>query len=221
MSSANLDLDFSPETPAYVIYTSGSTGEPKGVPVSHRAITQHVLSIRTVFGLVAKDRMLQFSNTTFDPSLEQMLVPWSVGACVFIRGNELWSPPEFWEKVRQHALTVINLPPAYFRHCTEALDIDSGVADSLRLVIVGGDVFPLDTLPKWQALGVRILNAYGPTEAVITATVHELSDQPAGRARIPIGRPKPGLRAYVLDPHQQHAPIGVPGELYLAGPDAG
>lgn len=215
---ANLGVDFPGDTPAYVIYTSGSTGAPKGVQVSHRAIAEHILSIRKVYGVVAKDRTLQFSNTTFDPSIEQLLVPWSVGASVYVRGNELWSPDEFWQLVKQHSLTAINLPPAYFRHCTDALDIGSGVADSLRLVIVGGDVFPVDVLPKWQPLGVRMLNAYGPTEAVITATVHELSDQPGRQARIPIGSPKPGLRAYVLDSHHQPVPIGVPGELYLAGP---
>ena len=215
---ANLDLDLPPETTAYIIYTSGSTGQPKGVCVSHRALVQHVESIRHVFGLVAKDRMLQFSNTTFDPSLEQMLVPWSVGACVVLRGDELWSPAEFWERVRRHKLTAVNLPPAYFRHCTEAYVPESGDADSLRLVIVGGDVFPVDTLETWRALGVRILNAYGPTEAVITATVQEVSSQPAAAARVPIGRPKPGLCAYVLDEHGRFAPIGVPGELYLGGP---
>jgi non-ribosomal peptide synthetase component F len=91
-------------------------------------------------------------------------------------------------------------------------------ASSLRLVIVGGDVFPVDTLPVWRASGVRVLNAYGPTEAVITATVHELSYQPTACARVPIGRPKPGLSAYVLDECGRFAPLGVPGELYLAGP---
>ena len=90
--ATNLQLDFPAETTAYVIFTSGSTGQPKGVCVSHRAITQHVLSIRDVYGIVPKDRVLQFSHTTFDPSLEQMLVPWSVGASVWIRGDELWSP---------------------------------------------------------------------------------------------------------------------------------
>ena len=213
----NVPLDFSSATPAYVIYTSGSTGEPKGVPVSHRAITEHVLSIRAVFGLVARDRMLQFSNSTFDPSLEQLLVPWSVGAAVYIRGDELWSPSEFWNRIRRHAVTAINLPPAYFRHCTETLDGESQSIDTLRLVIVGGDVFPADTLVKWQGLGVRLLNAYGPTEAVITSTVHELPEQPRRQARIPIGRPKPGLRSYVLDRLGQQTPIGVPGELCLGG----
>jgi len=214
---SDLKLDLGEQKPAYVIYTSGSTGRPKGVSVSHGAIARHVLSIRKVFGLVAKDRMLQFSNTTFDPSLEQMLVPWSVGASVFLRGDTLWSPEEFWQVVERERLTAINLPPAYFRHCTESLQMHPQAARSLRLVIVGGDVFPMEALPVWQSLGVRILNAYGPTEAVITATVHELSQQASERARVPIGRPKPGMAAYVLDRFGREVPIGVPGELYLAG----
>jgi amino acid adenylation domain-containing protein len=215
--ATDLPLDFPADTTAYVIYTSGSTGQPKGVCVSHRAITRHVLSIREVFGVVPKDRVLQFSQTTFDPSLEQMLVPWSIGASVWMRGDDLWSPAEFWQRVRSLELTVINVPPAYFRHCTDALVQAKGAADSLRLVIVGGDVFPVETLPVWQASGVRVVNAYGPTEALITATVHDVSHQPAPRARVPIGRPKPGMSAYVLDETGRFAPLGVPGELHLGG----
>ena len=119
--ATNLGVDVDIESSAYVLFTSGSTGQPKGVCVPHQAITHHVSSMRAVYGMTAQDRVLQFSQTTFDPSLEQMLVPWSVGASVWMRGEELWTPVEFWDRVRQHELTVVNVPPAYFRHLTEAL----------------------------------------------------------------------------------------------------
>lgn len=215
-SDANLELDFRGDTPAYVIYTSGSTGVPKGVCVSHRAFAEHVTSIREVFGLVPGDRMLQFSNLTFDPSLEQMFAPWSIGATVVFRGDELWAPNEFWQVVRRHELTVVNVPPAYFKQCSNAIGPNDDTA-SLRLLIIGGDLFPAETLGTWKDRGVRILNAYGPTEAVVTATVYDATDHDPSRSRVPIGRPKPGLVAHVLDQRGRHTPIGIPGELCLGG----
>ena len=91
----NLDLEIAPQATAYGIYTSGSTGQPKGVCVSHQAFAEHVVCIRQPYRLVAEDRVLQFSSYSFDPSLEQMFAPWSVGATVVLRGKKLWSPEEF------------------------------------------------------------------------------------------------------------------------------
>lgn len=213
----NLDLGFPASTLAYVIYTSGSTGVPKGVCVSHRAFAEHVVSVREAFGLNENDRVLQFSNLTFDPSLEQLLAPWSLGATVVIRGNELWAPDAFWDFVDDHRLSMVNLPPAYFKQCHEALSPDSRQGGSLRLVIVGGDVFPIETLTHWKERNVRVLNAYGPTEAVITASVYDATHHDPSVLRVPIGRPIPGMKAYVLDDRGRHAPIGIPGELYLGG----
>ena len=214
--SSNLGMELDVDSTAYVLFTSGSTGQPKGVCVPHQALARHIASMQTVYQMTAQDRVLQFSQNTFDPSLEQMLVPWSVGAAVWMRGEELWPPAEFWSRIRQQAITVINVPPAYFRHLTEALA--APVPSHLRLVIVGGDVFPHETLSTWRDTGVRLLNAYGPTETVITATTHEVTAAQLSCSRIPIGRPKPGMSAYVLDECGRIAPLGVPGELFLGGP---
>lgn len=212
----NLGLDVDADSTAYVLFTSGSTGQPKGVCVPHQALARHISSMQSVYQMTAHDRVLQFSQNTFDPSLEQMLVPWSTGATVWMRGEELWPPAEFWSRIRQQAITVINVPPAYFRHLSEAMT--PPVPPHLRLVIVGGDVFPNETLPTWRDTGVRLLNAYGPTETVITATTHDVTAADASCPRIPIGRPKPGMSAYVLDECGRIAPLGVPGELFLGGP---
>ncbi len=215
-AGSNLNTALPANALAYVMHTSGSTGVPKGVCVSHRAFAQHIASIRTAFGLVATDRMLQFSNLTFDPSLEQMFGPWSLGGTVVLRGNSLWTPEEFWQVVQRQQITVANLPPAYYKQVTDAIDRVEP-AESLRLMIVGGDVFPVETLTAWQGLNVRLLNAYGPTEAVVTATVFDVAEFDGRSSRLPIGRPKPGLRAYVLDDYGQHAPLGFAGELFLGG----
>ena len=217
LDDTDLKLDFPAETLAYTIFTSGSTGQPKGVVVTHRAIAEHIVSICHAFGLTERDRVLQFSNLGFDPSLEQMLAPWSLGASVVIRGEQLWTPDQFWKNVAHYELTVANLPPAYFRECSADFARNPRDIVPLRLLIIGGDEFPAETLEVWRGRAVRILNAYGPTEAVITATVFDATNHQSLTRRVPIGRTKPGMRAYVLDNRRRLAPIGTVGELYLAG----
>jgi amino acid adenylation domain-containing protein len=208
-------IDFSPSTTAYIIYTSGSTGTPKGVVVSHAAIALHLASIAKVYEMQASDRVLQFCDLTFDPSLEQFLTPWSVGGSVVMRPDAMYSASGFWRRVKEDQITVANLPPSFMAEAIRSVD---DVA-SLRLMIVGGDVFPSQHLEQWLAKGVRTINAYGPTETVITATTQDVTLQLSVTAgSIPIGRPKPGSVAYVLDRRGNICPIGVAGELCLGGP---
>ncbi|QDU91225.1 Linear gramicidin synthase subunit D [Pirellulimonas nuda] len=201
---------------AYVIYTSGSTGRPKGVRVSHGAFAQHVASAAAQFGTAESDVVLQFSGATFDPSLEQVWTALTKGAALEMRGPELWSAAEFWRRLDERGVSVANVPPAYFRECSDAAP--TPLPASLRLVIVGGDAFPAALAAKWTGRGVRVLNAYGPTEIVVTATTSDLAEFDPARGRAPIGRPLPGRSAYVVDAHGRLAPIGVAGELWIAGP---
>jgi len=217
-SEEDAGVKVDPDATAYVIHTSGSTGIPKGVCVSHQAFASHIHSICEVFGTRASDRVLQFSNLTFDPSLEQMFAPWSIGATVVSRGNELWSPAKMWETIQREQLSVVNIPPAYFQQCCDVLEEDISTLQSLRVLIIGGDVFPVGSLDIWRGGHVKVLNAYGPTEAVITATVYDATNHPQAAGSPPVGRPRPGNTAYILDPHGQPAPVGVAGELCLGGP---
>lgn len=208
-------IDFSPSTTAYIIYTSGSTGTPKGVMVSHAAIAVHLASIAKVYDMQATDRVLQFCDLTFDPSLEQFLTPWSVGGSVVMRPDSMYSASGFWRRIKEDQITVANLPPSFMAEAIRSVD---DVAN-LRLMIVGGNVFPSQHLEQWLSKGVRTINAYGPTETVITATTHDVTLQShGGGGAIPIGRPKPGSVAYVLDRRGNLCPRGVAGELCLGGP---
>lgn len=215
---SNLDLNFSAEQTAYIIHTSGSTGKPKGVCVSHRALCQHMASAQETYQFTPEDRVLHFFNLTFDPAVEQFLVPLCSGATVVLRGDDLWSPDVFWQRLREHRITVVGLVPAYFRECTEAYDSGSNSAGFLRLIYLGGDVFPPELVGEWRDRGIQMLNVYGPTESVVTATAFDTVDFDLRSSRVPLGRPIPGRRAYVLDRHGRVSPIGVPGELHLGGP---
>jgi amino acid adenylation domain-containing protein len=202
-----------PSTSAYIIHTSGSSGVPKAVTISHRAICLHVAAMARVYRMDANDRVLQFSDLTFDPSIEQFLVAWSVGATVVMRGDAMYTGEEFREKVAKERVTVVNVPPSFLTICAPHMH----ELPDIRLLIVGGDVFPGHLLAKLRQDTTVVMNAYGPTEAVVTATTHAMRPGEALR-RVPIGRPKPGSRAWVLDQEGRSTGIGIPGELCLGGP---
>ncbi len=207
---------------AYVIYTSGSTGTPRGVVVEHAAAAAHSLAFAELAGLGAGDRVLQFASAGFDVSLEGLFPTLLAGATLVLRGPEPWSPESFPGRARALGITVANLPVAYWQGAAED-GAGEEEAPALRVVVVGGEAVPSAAVRRWRErvrAPHRLLNGYGPTEAVVTATVHEL---PAGFPGAypwpvaPIGRPLPGRAAYVLDDARGPVADGVPGELYLGG----
>jgi amino acid adenylation domain-containing protein/non-ribosomal peptide synthase protein (TIGR01720 family) len=221
----NPDTGVGSENLAYVIYTSGSTGQPKGVLVEHYALVNHCQNIQSVYHLIPSDRVLQFASPSFDPFIEQTILPLTVGAGVVVRNEELWEASEFQEQIDKYGITVINLPPAYWQqliwqwgNCTQL-----AAKDNLRLVIIGGDTMPPEALKFWQKTSLastRLLNAYGPTEATITSTIFEVSSLASFQEfpdNIPIGRPIVNIQTYILDRYLQPVPIGIPGELYIGG----
>jgi amino acid adenylation domain-containing protein len=203
-----------PESLAYLIYTSGSTGRPKGVAVEHRAAAAHFPAMVQALGIVREDRVLQFASSGFDVSLEQVFVPLVSGAALVLRGAELWSPAEFGQRARALGVTVANLPPAYWQEV-----LATGALPPVRLLLVGGDALPTAAAAA-AGDATRLLNCYGPTEAVVTATAFSVPDGFAegfAGSTAPIGRPLPGRSAYVLDARGAPVPPGVAGELYLGG----
>ncbi|WP_331876217.1 amino acid adenylation domain-containing protein, partial [Longimicrobium sp.] len=202
-----------PEGLAYLIYTSGSTGRPKGVAVEHRAAAAHFRAMAGALEIVREDRVLQFASSGFDVSLEQVFNPLLSGATLVLRGAELWSPAEFAARARSLGVTVANLPPAYWQEV-----LATGALPDVRLLLVGGDALPVSAAAAGDA--TRLLNGYGPTEAVVTATAFTV---PGGFAEgfagstAPIGRPIPGHDAYILDSRGAPVPLGVAGELFLGG----
>jgi amino acid adenylation domain-containing protein len=205
---------------AYITYTSGSTGRPKGVMIERGALAAHCATMITEYGLDRDDVVLQFSQYSFDQSLEQILPTLAAGARLVMRGPEVWSSAELLDELLAHGVTVMNLPPAYWHQVVRAwAQMPADLAAlKLRLAIVGGDRLELAWLREWAELGlnsVRLLNAYGPTETTITAT---LADTGADADRVTIGRPVGSRPMCVLDGRGQLLPAGMIGELHIGGP---
>jgi amino acid adenylation domain-containing protein len=195
-----------PDHGAYVIYTSGSTGVPKGVVVTHRSVRNLVRAQAEVLGLGPGRRRLQFASVSFDASVSEVWTTLLSGAAlVAADGSRLVPGPALVDLVRSRGISHVTLPPSLL----SAVEDAGGLPDPVTLV-VAGEACPPAVAARW-CRDRRMLNAYGPTEATVAATV---SDPLTGHGTPPIGRPLPGVRAYVLDEMLREQPAG---ELYLAG----
>ncbi|MFE9426948.1 amino acid adenylation domain-containing protein [Kitasatospora sp. NPDC006697] len=210
-----------PDQLAYMIYTSGSTGQPKGVLIQHGSYAHHCLVIAREYDIEPGDRVVLLSALTFDVAMDQIAATLIAGATVVVADPLFWSPAELPERVAEHGITTMEITPAYYREVIQQVRPGDERLRGLKLMNVGSDVVTVDDALAWAATGLpgRFLCNYGPTEATVTCVLHPVPAAPAGRgeAALPIGRPVPGTRAYVLDGSGDPVPVGVPGELHLAG----
>jgi amino acid adenylation domain-containing protein len=208
---------------AYAIYTSGSTGEPKAVAVEHGAAAGHAAAAAGYFQLTPDDRVLQFASLGFDVAQEEIWPTWLAGAELVVRPPEVPDAAGLAELVRRSAITVLQLPTAYWRALLAAGDLPAGDFATVRTVVVGGEAATLADLDRWRRCplaGAELINGYGPTECVVTATAYRWSagqPVPATSGGLPIGTALPGRAVHLLDDEGRPVPSGQPGELYVSG----
>jgi amino acid adenylation domain-containing protein len=195
-----------PEDAAYVCFTSGSTGRPKGVVVPHRGLANLVEAQRTAFEVRPGDRVLQFAPLTFDASVSEVFVTLATGATLVVSPVERLLPGrELHETLRDQRISLVTVPPSVLAVLPEGLP-------ELRTVVSAGEPLSSDIADRWYR-DRRLLNAYGPTENTVCATIGTYR---VGE-RITIGKPLAGVQVYVLDERLRPCPVGVPGEIYLGG----
>lgn len=206
-SRDNLPVEVRPENLAYVLFTSGSTGSPKGVALEHRSATSFVQWARTVFSAEELAGVLFSTSVCFDLSVFEMFVPLSVGGTVIMAQNALHLPAI----TARDEVTLINTVPSAMTELVRA----GSVPISVKTINLAGEALAQTLVNEiYDSTAVeKVYNLYGPTEDTTYSTfILTRPNQP-----VTIGRPLPNTQAYVLDPHGNPQPIGVPGELFLAG----
>lgn len=209
----------SPDDPAYIIYTSGSTGRPKGVVVPHRGVCNHVNWMSDALTVSATDRFMHNTSISFDASMAEIFVPLSVGGAVVIGASDEGLDPRLLAAaIEAGGVTIMQVVPSTLRTLLqEPVDVFGG--RSLRYLVCGGEALERALAREFQTRypDVALGNFYGPTEASIDSTWKPLGGQVNGVGTVPIGRPIANTRCYVLDGAASPVPIGIVGQLYVAG----
>ena len=209
-------VDLTSENLAYILYTSGSTGEPKGVMVPHRGVCNRLLQGQVQFPLTAADRVLHKAPISFDVSVTEIFSPLLVGAQVILSkpGGE-GDGASLVETINRYQVTIALFPSSMLLHMLNTYDL--GACQSLRRLHCGAEVVPPVLVEKvFKQLDIELINSYGPTETSIGAAFWAC-ERDVAYSFVPIGYPLRNTRVYILDSHLTPVPVGVMGELYIAG----
>ena len=203
------------DDPAYVVFTSGSTGRPKGVVVSHRSVTGHVHWLVRELAIDSSDSVFVKTPMTFDASVWELFAGLMVGARIVIAAPDGHRDPQYLAAtLKEQKVTIAQFVPSMLASVLEWVDDDPQCA--LRTTVVGGEPLPAQVAAAFARLtGSDVVNVYGPTETTVQVTARRVRE--IDRGIVPLGDPVPGTGLLVLDSGLNFVPVGVVGELYIAG----
>ncbi|MFD3658811.1 amino acid adenylation domain-containing protein, partial [Streptomyces sp. NPDC058620] len=200
-----------PDQLAYVIYTSGSTGRPKGVHLSHRGLVNLVTAQQAALGTDCDDIVLGFAPFSFDASVWELVMALAVGATLVVaEAPDRADPARLASLVTRSGVSVATVPPSLL----DALR--PGDLDGVTTLVTAGERLDAGLAAAWRKRH-RLFNAYGPTETTVCASIAEV-DASGGTGAPPIGAPVVNAGVFVLDASMRCVPVGVPGELFVGGP---
>ena len=209
-------VEVPPGSLAYVIYTSGSTGRPKGVQVSHGSLARSTAARFARYAEPVRGFLL-LSSVSFDSSVAGIFWTLCSGGTLHLPGADaLRDPARLVETAARERVSHVLCVPSLYAALLAEVERRPGWSPSVA--IVAGEECPRDLVERHRRLlpGTALYNEYGPTEATVWCTVHACRDDDAAR-RVPIGRPVPGTRVYVLDGAGEAVPAGVAGEVHVGG----
>lgn len=210
-----------PESLAFVHFTSGSTGKPKGVMATQRSAVNYLTFIVRNYELSENDVVLQTASLSFDASVRDIIAPLLAGAkLILVPDKYVKDPFALLSKVQTHGVTcVLSMAPTMLRSLTDAAAETGSSGETLRLILTSGESLSLSECARVRSVLselVAIVNQYGATECTMSSTQFRApEDQSSGVALA--GKPIANSQVYILDPHFQRCPIGVPGEIYIGG----
>ncbi len=215
-SEANPDIHLDGENLAYVIYTSGSTGKPKGAGNRHSALSNRLCWMQQAYGLGVGDTVLQKTPFSFDVSVWEFFWPLMSGARLVVAApGDHRDPAKLVALINREGVDTLHFVPSMLQAFLQDEDVAS--CTSLKRIVCSGEALPADAQQQVFAKlpQAGLYNLYGPTEAAIDVTHWTCVEE--GKDAVPIGRPIANLACYILDGNLEPAPVGVLGELYLAG----
>jgi amino acid adenylation domain-containing protein len=215
-SDGSVSTGISSENLAYVIYTSGSTGEPKGVMIPHGALHNHMLWMEEYFSLSRTDRVLQKTPFSFDASVWEFYAPLLVGArLVIARPGGHRDSAYLLSEIAEKEISIVQVVPKQLQALVEEERWER--CQGLRWMFCGGEALTRDLVEKFRRVSrANLINLYGPAETTIDASFWECGEG-MREEPVPIGEPITNTRMYILDGNLEPAPLGVRGELYIAG----
>ncbi|HVQ93839.1 MAG TPA: amino acid adenylation domain-containing protein, partial [Mycobacteriales bacterium] len=204
-----------PADVACVMFTSGSTGRPKGVVTPHRALVG-TLCGQSYVDFDAGQSWLQCAPVSWDAFALEAFGPLLHGGTCVLQPGQIPDPALIADLITRHAITTVHLSASLLNHL---IDEHPGTFDQVRQVMTGGEPASVPHLRRLldSHPGIRIVNGYSPVESTIFTTSHQVTPADTTTATIPVGRPLAGKQVHVLDPRLRPVPVGVPGELYMAG----
>ena len=203
-----------PEDLAYVIYTSGSTGLPKGVMLKQKNIVNFVYGIMKEFGFTYKDTIVSITTFSFDIFVLESLLPILNGLKTVITSEEEQTDIKmFNELCKKNNVTIFQTTPSRLQAML-AKENSFDFIKKLKYILIGGEPFPPALLKQLQESSkARIYNMYGPTETAVWSSLKDLTNAD----KINIGKAISNTQLYILDKFNNPLPVGVPGELFIAG----
>ncbi|PEJ93660.1 non-ribosomal peptide synthetase, partial [Bacillus wiedmannii] len=217
----NVDIINQSSDLAYVIYTSGTTGQAKGVMIPHSSLINYCQAMIKKVSITSEDETALLSSHAFDLGYTTVYTALISGITLHILSEDMYRDPDQLVEYTK-TCTYLKMTPSLFSIMIHSEKIQKVVeTGNLRLIILGGEPVNKNDLKRFSSLNnkhtIRLINHYGPTESTIGCVAGEIDLDQIDEFSNVIGKPLDNIKAYILDPHRNLTPIGVPGELYISG----